>query len=111
MIDPKHLVRYVIRPVLKDLELWSEAAEQLVLGTACVESECGHYLAQLGNVQGGGRGIYQMEEKTEYDLVKNYIRYRMDLHQKMMRYPRYVELYEQIRLEEIQGTSEGEKKS
>ena len=62
MIQPEHLVKYVIEPVLKTLDLYSEDAVNLVLGTACVESECGRWLHQLGT--GPALGIYQMEPDT-----------------------------------------------
>jgi hypothetical protein len=71
MIDPIHLLKYVIRPVLKDLDLWSVEAEQLVLGTACQESKCGEYLVQLGG--GPALGIYQMEPATHDDIWRNYL--------------------------------------
>jgi hypothetical protein len=73
MIDPKHLLDYVIQPVLKDLDLWSAPAERLLLGTACQESACGQYLVQLGNVKGGGLGIYQMEHETHQDIWLNFL--------------------------------------
>ena len=76
MIDPIHLLTYVVRPVLQDLLLWSPEAERLVLGTACQESECGRYLVQLGNVKGGGLGIYQMEEKSYKDHWINYLQHK-----------------------------------
>lgn len=79
MIDPDHLVLNVIRPVLKSLELYSVAAERLVLGTACKESECGEWLVQLGNVKDGGLGIYQMEAATYYDIWLNYLAYQTKL--------------------------------
>lgn len=65
MIEPRHLVLHVIRPVLKDLNLWSAPAEQLLLGTACVESECGRWLAQQND--GPAMGIFQMEPATHWD--------------------------------------------
>jgi hypothetical protein len=71
MIDPIHLTKYVIRPVLKDLGLYSENAEKLVLGTACVESDCGRWLKQLGD--GPALGIYQMEPATHDDIWENYL--------------------------------------
>jgi hypothetical protein len=77
MIDPIHLLKYVIRPVLKDLDLWSVEAEQLVLGTACQESKCGEYLVQLGG--GPALGIYQMEPATHDDIWKNFLNYKVDL--------------------------------
>lgn len=74
MIEPKHLLQYVIRPVLKDLELWSVPAEHLLLGTACQESECGRWLHQLGS--GPALGIYQMEPATYDDLWINFINHQ-----------------------------------
>jgi len=81
MIEPKHLLHYVIRPVLKDLGLWSEPAERLVLGTACQESHCGRYLKQLGG--GPALGIYQMEPATHDDIHENYLRYQPALQAKV----------------------------
>lgn len=55
--------------------MWSENAEELLLGTAAKES----HLGGLGLVQLGGGpalGIYQIEPKTEYDNWFNYINYR-----------------------------------
>lgn len=71
MIDPIQLLKYIIRPVLKDIDLWSVEAEQLLLGTACKESECGRWLKQLGN--GPAVGIYQMEPATHDDIWRNYL--------------------------------------
>ena len=70
MIEPKHLLLHVIRPVLQQLDLWSEPAERLLLGTACVESDCGRYLVQLG---GPALGIYQMEPATHDDIWENFL--------------------------------------
>lgn len=81
MIDPKQLIHYVIRPVLKDLALWSPEAERLLLGTACVESDCGRYVKQLGG--GPALGIYQMEPKTHDDIWNNYLQHRATLMQKV----------------------------
>jgi hypothetical protein len=84
MIDSTHLLRYVIRPVLTDLDLWSEPAERLVLGTACQESHCGRWLVQLGDVPGGGLGIYQMEPATHDDIWKNFLNHRKAIASKIM---------------------------
>lgn len=40
-IHPGHLREYVIRPTLRDLGLYSEAAEELLMLTAADELECG----------------------------------------------------------------------
>lgn len=79
MIDPSHLLKHVIRPVLKDIGLHSENAERQVLGTACVESDCGLYLVQLGDVKAGGLGIFQMEKITHDDCWSNFLTFRPEL--------------------------------
>ncbi len=72
MIEPSHLLQYVIRPTLatlaevSGLPLASEAAERLLLATAAQESQCGRYLHQIG---GPARGIYQIEPATYIDVI------------------------------------------
>ena len=81
MIDHKQLREYVIRPVLHHLGLYSEAAEELLVLTAAVESQGGQYLHQLG--KGPAVGIYQMEPATHDDLWQNYLRYKTELSDKI----------------------------
>jgi hypothetical protein len=100
-IDANQLRHYVVRPTLRRLGLWSKSAENLLMGTAAQESHLGTYLHQVGG--GPAKGIFQMEPATERDLIKNYIRYRPELHKQMMAFPRYAELYEEIRREDTQG--------
>jgi len=76
MIDPDQLCDYVIRPSLQQVGLHSKSAEQLLLGTCCVESAIGTYLKQIG---GPALGIYQMEAATHWDCYANYLRYKPDL--------------------------------
>lgn len=54
----------------------SNAAIQLLLGTACVESDCGYYIKQ---VLGPALGIFQMEPVTHDDIWHNYINHRPEL--------------------------------
>ena len=84
MINPDHLRMSVIRPVLQDAGLWSEAAENLLLGTAAQESAMGEYLVQLGN--GPARGIFQMEPATLHDIQQNFLSYRPELKAKAERH-------------------------
>ena len=81
MIDPGQLLEHVIRPTLKSIDLWSDEAERLLLGTACKESECGRWLVQLGG--GPALGIYQMEPATEIDCWNSYIQHRPELARKI----------------------------
>jgi len=83
MIDPNHLLRYVIRPVLESLGLHSVAAERLVLGTACQESECGRWLVQVG---GPALGIYQMEPATYDSLWLDFLAYQPRLAPKVKQF-------------------------
>jgi len=65
----------VIQPTLKHLGLYSLAAENLVLGTALVESRA-EYLRQI---KGPALGLWQCEPATWLDLHENFLRYRTDL--------------------------------
>ncbi len=68
----KDLREVVIRPALKKLGLWSEAAENLLLGTAAQESQMGRYLRQI---QGPALSIFQVEPATHQDIYDNYLIY------------------------------------
>lgn len=81
MIDREHLREQVIRPTLRWLGLWSEAAEALLIGTAAQESAGGRYLRQLGG--GPALGIYQMEPATHADIWRNYLAHRGALARKV----------------------------
>jgi hypothetical protein len=76
MIDARQLLTLIIRPTLIHIGMHSVAAEQLVLGTALVESGARH-LQQVGG--GPALGLWQMEPATCLDLEENYIRHRRDL--------------------------------
>lgn len=82
-IHAKQLRECIIRPVLRDLGLYSEAAEELLMLTAATESLCGKYLHQVG---GPALGIYQMEPATHDDLWVNYLKYKPALSEKVARY-------------------------
>jgi len=76
MIDIAQLRILIIRPTLHYMNMWSEAAEDLVVGTAIQESRA-TYLKQMGN--GPALGIFQMEPATHDDIWVNYINYRASL--------------------------------
>ena len=69
MINPQHIIKYVIRPTLEHLGMYSEAAENLLIGTAMHESE----LEALHQKHGPAIGLWQMEPTTHYDLWEIYI--------------------------------------
>jgi hypothetical protein len=74
-VNLENLREYVIRPALQYIELWSQAAENLVLGTALVESNA-EYLHQ---VKGPALGLWQMEPATHDDIHENFLKYRATL--------------------------------
>lgn len=76
-INKDQLRALIIRPTLQYLNLWSEAAENLLMGTAAQESQLGTYIHQLGN--GPALGIYQMEPNTYDDIYINYLSFKYEL--------------------------------
>ncbi|MET4734716.1 hypothetical protein ABIE64_003455 [Thalassospira sp. MBR-102] len=83
-INASQLRLSIIRPVLQNLGLWSQAAENLLMGTAAQESGLGTYVEQLGG--GPARGIFQMEPATLNDCYVNFLDYRADLKAKIDAY-------------------------
>ena len=80
MINPKDLKKHIIEPTLEYLNMYSDSAVNLILGTAAVESDLGYYLRQKGSEgDTGAFGIYQMELATCDDIYDNYLKYRPEL--------------------------------
>ena len=71
-INLEQLREYVVLPTLSNLGMYSEAAEQLVMGTIAQESR-GTYIKQLG--KGPALGIIQMEPATHKDIWLNFLKY------------------------------------
>lgn len=84
MISALHLRNYVIIPVLEHLGLNSLAAQNLLLGTAAVESEMGTYLVQRGG--GPALGIWQCEPATHNDLWQRWVPSHGELGKKLEDY-------------------------
>lgn len=55
------------------MKMWSQAAENLLMGTAMQESRCGTYLVQIG---GPALGIFQVEPATADDIIFRYLERR-----------------------------------
>ena len=69
-LDVNQVRLYVVRPALQEIGLWSQVAENLVLGTAVTESRL-KYLKQLG--KGPALGIFQMEPFTHNDIWRTHL--------------------------------------
>ena len=76
-IDAEQLRKDIVRPAIEKIGLWSQEAEDLLIGTAAQESHLGTYLRQLGD--GPALGIFQMEPATHNDIHENFLRYKHDL--------------------------------
>lgn len=70
----------IIRPALVAIDLWSQVAENLMLGTALQESLL-TYTHQIG---GPALGYFQMEPATHDDCFVNFLNYRHDLKVKVL---------------------------
>lgn len=82
MMDPDQFLRYIVRPVLRRLELGGPAAEALVLGTCLTESN----LKYIDQVEKGGDkkpgpayGLGQMEKLTHDDIWDNWLKWKAPL--------------------------------
>ena len=64
-----------------EIELWSDAAEELVLGTAIVESRLS-FIKQLGS--GPALGLWQIEPDTHREVYENFLEYREELYDQVM---------------------------
>lgn len=81
MIDVEQFRKHIVQPVLSGLAAYhadmnSEAAENLLVGTAVQESAL-TYLKQLGG--GPALGVMQIEPATHDDVWTNYLAFRDDL--------------------------------
>jgi hypothetical protein len=66
---------YVVGPTLRAANLWSPAAEILMLGTALHESTVAS-TTRLHQIKGPAIGIYQMEPLTHFDLWLSFLKYQ-----------------------------------
>ncbi len=70
-LDVEHFRLHVVRATLIYMRMWSEPAEELLLGTAAQESGL-RYLRQFN--AGPARGVYQIEPATHDDIAGRYLK-------------------------------------
>lgn len=75
-INIGQLINYIIKPALKQIDLYSPEAEQLLVGTCAQESQLGTHLHQE---DGPALGIFQMEPVTHDNIWKDFLFYKPDL--------------------------------
>ena len=80
-LNASQLRELVIKPALSEIELWSPAAQELVLGTAIVESRLS-FIKQLGS--GPAFGLWQIEPDTHRDVYQNVLEYRESFYDQVM---------------------------
>ncbi len=81
-INANQLRQLVVRPALKAIGLWSEAAENLVMGTAAQESGLTH-IHQLG--AGPAVGLFQMEPATYHDIWNRWLAGQPEIRKKLLK--------------------------
>ncbi|MCL6272189.1 hypothetical protein M3P05_19905 [Sansalvadorimonas sp. 2012CJ34-2] len=79
-ISAKELRTLVIRPTLKHLNMWSETAENLLLGTAAQESGLGEHL-RLDNHR--ALGLYQISPRMHRNVWDNFLALEPELASKV----------------------------
>lgn len=87
----KKQLRDLIISVLRELDLYSDDAVNLLMGTAAQESNLGKYRKQIGG--GPALGIFQMEPSTFDDIRKNFLRFKPELAVKIERIGRISRFY------------------
>ena len=79
-MDATQFRELIVRPSLEEVGLHSDAAEDLVMGTAAQESHL-QYVKQLGG--GPALSLFQIEPATYNDYWDNYLQHREDLSDKI----------------------------
>ena len=82
-LDVLQFRQYVVRPALQSIGLWSDAAEELVTGTAMVETTL-NYVKQLNG--GIAVGVCQMEPATYKDIKLRLFKEHKDLYDRIKNY-------------------------
>lgn len=83
MAIDKNQLKNLIEITLKEIDLHSADAVNLIMGTAAQESGLGKYIRQLNN--GPALGIFQMEPNTFNDILNNYLCRKPDLLKKILK--------------------------
>lgn len=78
-LDPRQFAFRIVRPLLKDIGLGSNAAERLVLGTAMKES----LLRYMQQIRGPAIGVYQMEAPTFKDIRENFLARALEIRRRV----------------------------
>ncbi|MBA55741.1 MAG: hypothetical protein CMK89_14895 [Pseudomonadales bacterium] len=73
-INCREFLEYVIQPTLRLLGVESAKAEQLLLATACHQSEMGHHLQREGGI-----GMYGITEEMHQNVWDHYLAMDPDL--------------------------------
>lgn len=79
----KNELQNLITETLLGINLYSDNALNLLLGTCAQESAFGKYRKQLGG--GPALGIFQMEPATFRDICDNFLRYKPELISKIQK--------------------------
>lgn len=80
MLDAIQIRELLIRPTLKALQMWTPSSENLVFGTALVESN----LVYLKQINGPALSPWMIEPATYLDLRKRLMNHYSKIYQKIL---------------------------
>ncbi len=78
----KEQLRKLAQKTLIEIGFYTPESLNLVLGTIAQESRFGHYIEQI---KGPAKGICQMEPNTYDDIWNNYLKYKPELKDKVLK--------------------------
>lgn len=81
MIDPDDLRLNIVRPALITCNLHSDNAENLIMGTAAVESDMGTFINQKN---GPALSPWMIEPNTHKDIYLNFLSYNSQIREKIL---------------------------
>jgi len=84
----KNQLRNLIIQTLTAINLYSDDAVNLIMGTIAQESGFGKYIKQI---KGPALGICQIEPNTFNDILNNYLKYKFELKLEIRRFCNIVE--------------------
>lgn len=100
MINVKQFRELIVKPTLEFIGLYSPAAENLMVGTALVESRI-QYLKQKPN--GPALSVFQVEPATHDDLWAHFLLYMPHIREKVLDLVSHRATYENDKLSDMIG--------
>lgn len=99
MINVKQFRELIVRPTLEKIKLHSKSAENLMVGTALVESK----LSYLAQVKGPALSVFQVEPATHNDLWEHFLPYKPNLRDSVIELLSQGAVYDDNKVDDLVG--------